>query len=391
MAGEYVILYHSKLTENTGDFTMHYLKITFMAVMAYCTVSASADALERPGVEYKIFQFPRNMIPDIDGDASDWDIVPDDYKIGATELQDTVNNNQYDPDNFDVTVTMGWVKGMNRLYFLYEAYDDYWFFEEPGLTGDIFEIVVDGDLSGGPLIANFRDDLDVNTWQGYLFHGVHAQNYHIFTPAEGKNWTLAWGCQPWIADLPWANAVYSYNFKHGESGRLTLEFWITPFDYAAYEGPSRSVVSKLEENKIIGCSWAILERDDPNAGKRGGFWNLSHKTRMYGDASDLVAFRLMPLEDRFNTGITADWSFTIVDLDRRLVAFKDLSKGDISSWLWDFGDGTTSREQHPIHQYEAPGSYRDGNTYPYSYIVVLTVEGPDGTARMSKIWDVAVK
>jgi len=112
---------------------------------------------------------------------------------------------------------------------------------------------------------------------------------------------------------------------------------------------------------------------------------------MYGDASDLVAFRLMPLEERFTSAISADWSFSVVDHDRRLVAFKDESTGNIRSWHWDFGDGTTSIEQHPIHRYEAPGAYRDGNTYPYSYIVVLTVEGQDGKARMSRIWDVAVK
>lgn len=369
----------------------HSAIIALLAIL-FCGASGErAAALERPGVEYKIFQFPADMIPRIDGKTDDWEIVPDDYAIGTGELMDTVNNNPVDPKNLDITVKLGWVKGMDRLYVLYEASDDYWFFKDPGLTGDIFEIVVDGDLSGGPLIANFRDDLDVNTWEGYLFHGVHAQNYHIFTPAEGKNWTLAWGCQPWIANLPWANAAYSYNFKHGESGKLVLEFWITPFDYAAYEGPSRSAVSKLEENKVIGFSWSILDRDDPASDKKWGFWTLSHKTRMYGDASDLVAFRLMPMEKSLQPAVYADWSFQVIDQERQLVAFKDQSTGNISAWRWDFGDGTTSTERNPIHRYEAPGAYRDGNTYPYSYIVILTVESLDGSARMSKVWDVAVK
>ena len=39
-------------------------------------------------------------------------------------------------------------------------------------------------------------------------------------------------------------------------------------------------------------------------------------------------------------------------MDRRLVAFKDNSAGDITSWKWDFGDGTASTEQNPIHQYK---------------------------------------
>ena len=98
-----------------------------------------------------------------------------------------------------------------------------------------------------------------------MFKGVHAQNYHIFTPpGEGRDWAMVWGCQPWIRELPYANYAYSYDFKEGESGRLVLEFWITPFDYAPYDGPVRAVESKLEENKIIGLSWSILDYDEKN-------------------------------------------------------------------------------------------------------------------------------
>lgn len=39
------------------------------------------------------------------------------------------------------------------------------------------------------------------------------------------------------------------------------------------------------------------------------------------------------------------------------VAFTDLSTGFPDSWLWDFGDGTTSTEQHPTHAYPEPGLY----------------------------------
>jgi PKD repeat protein len=39
------------------------------------------------------------------------------------------------------------------------------------------------------------------------------------------------------------------------------------------------------------------------------------------------------------------------------VSFMDQSLGNVSSWEWDFGDGTTSTEQNPVHGYEYPGSY----------------------------------
>ncbi|MCB1020509.1 MAG: PKD domain containing protein, partial [Acidobacteria bacterium] len=121
------------------------------AVFVFFT-SATGFALERPGVEFQIFQFPANAIPRIDGDASDWDMVPDSYVIGSDQLRDTVVHEgaKVDPRSLDVKVKVGWVKGINQLYFLYEAYDDYWDFALANRHNDIFEVVVDGDLSGGP-------------------------------------------------------------------------------------------------------------------------------------------------------------------------------------------------------------------------------------------------
>jgi PKD repeat protein len=40
-----------------------------------------------------------------------------------------------------------------------------------------------------------------------------------------------------------------------------------------------------------------------------------------------------------------------------LVYFNGTSTGDPTSWLWNFGDGTTSTEQNPIHAYSINGSY----------------------------------
>lgn len=339
-------------------------------------------ALERPGVEFKVYQFPANQIPRIDGKTDDWKMVPESYAIGTDQLKDTVNNTPMDRKDLDVKVKVGWVKGLNRLYFLYEAYDNYWDFRHRDLHNDIFEVVVDGDLSGGPFIKPWHPVKGFDLGEAHFtFHGVHAQNYHIFTPALDKDWTMVWGCQPWIKNLPYANAAYDYNFKPGESGKLVLEFYITPFDYAAYEGPERSVESKLTENKVIGMSWSVLDYDDENGTKYRGFWNLSHKTNMYGNASDLVAFRLMPLERGQRRAVEADWSFQVVDMGRRLIAFEDRTLGNVTAWRWEFGDGKTSTDRHPLHAYEKAGEY----------VVTLHVEGPEGKDRRTKVWDVVLR
>jgi PKD repeat protein len=57
-------------------------------------------------------------------------------------------------------------------------------------------------------------------------------------------------------------------------------------------------------------------------------------------------------------------SFNYFISDYKTVQFLDNSSGFITSWLWDFGDGTSATDKNPIH------IYSDYNT---SYDVVLTV------------------
>src|SRR5688500_7163506 len=104
-------------------------------------LTLQAHALERTGVEFTIFQFPVGQIPRIDGKADDWATVPESFAIGQDQLKDTVNNTPADKKDLDVKVKVGWVKGLNRLYFLYEAYDNYWDFKSNDLHNDIFEVV----------------------------------------------------------------------------------------------------------------------------------------------------------------------------------------------------------------------------------------------------------
>ncbi len=355
-----------------------------LALAAFATLAGPAPGFDRPEITYKIFQFPADRIPRVDGKTDDWAIVPESYVIGSDQLTDDSSRHaKPDPKNLDVRVRVGWVKGLNRLYFLYEATDNYWDFSRPDLHNDTFELAVDGDASGGPFLETNHPNKDtIGPADSFSsFHGVHAQNYHIFTPAVGKDWCLAWGAQPWIKELPWANAAQSFNFQPGESGKYTLEFWITPFDYAGAEGPPRAVESVLRENKLIGLCWAIMDYDDVNAKGSSAFWNLSSKHTMYGNASELRAFKLMPLEPALAPKLDAQWSFKVLDQPRRVVAFHDDSLGKITAWKWDFGDGTTSAEQHPLHAYEKDNRY----------IVVLHVEGPDGASRRAKIWDVTFR
>jgi len=54
-----------------------------------------------------------------------------------------------------------------------------------------------------------------------------------------------------------------------------------------------------------------------------------------------------------------------------VVRFRDTSSGSPTSWLWNFGDGETSTEQNPVHEYKNPGAFT----------VALTVRNQYGTGQ----------
>jgi PKD repeat protein len=56
------------------------------------------------------------------------------------------------------------------------------------------------------------------------------------------------------------------------------------------------------------------------------------------------------------------------------VTFTDTSAGYPTSWLWDFGDGTTSTSQNPSHTYATPGTYT----------VTLTATNANGSNNTSQ-------
>ena len=96
--------------------------------------------------------------------------------------------------------------------------------------------MVDGDASGGPFVAQgsrggpiwtpemvgverAKKDPRISDEEGrYAFQGVHAQNYHIFTPAVDKDWTMAWNAATWTKDFPYANHAAVGRTEHGKGG-----------------------------------------------------------------------------------------------------------------------------------------------------------------------------
>ena len=50
-----------------------------------------------------------------------------------------------------------------------------------------------------------------------------------------------------------------------------------------------------------------------------------------------------------------------------IVEFSDTSTGDNLTYLWDFGDGQTSSEQNPTHEYSSAGDFTVSLTTTNNY------------------------
>ena len=120
------------------------------------------------------------------------------------------------------------------------------------------------------------------------------------------------------------------------------------------------------KSRLEGLEWdsGILTRDSflLGYGAPGGHYNIL--------TSDNLGYIYWVQFDRYvysakDTGfILANFTADVVTGNNGLdVHFTDTSIG-ATSWEWDFGDGTTSTEQNPVHSYD-----------PGTYTVTLTING----------------
>lgn len=71
---------------------------------------------------------------------------------------------------------------------------------------------------------------------------------------------------------------------------------------------------------------------------------------------------------------TASYSYTEINACEGIIQFSDLTTHSPTSWSWDFGDGTSSPIQNPIHDYTSPGIYN-------VKLVASNAHGSDSTVQ----------
>lgn len=131
-------------------------------------------------------------------------------------------------------------------------------------------------------------------------------------------------------------AQLNVHFRDHSSSNSGINSWIWDFG----DGSTSTLQNPVHKYKNAGIYTVVLTVTSPSGG-----------TATY-TKSDYITVE----------GITCDFKATspTSGLAPLTITFQDLSGSDsgISSWLWDFGDGTTDNNQCPVpHTYTNPGPY----------------------------------
>ena len=123
-------------------------------------VSAGPAAAHLPeGITYNLFQWPAGLEPTLDGDLSEWDIVPEDYVVPFEAHCDWRTGKSFESDESSLSFRniAAWSQGTNRIYLMQERFDNFWDRNGVGTAGggdDSWEVMIDADHSGARAAAD---------------------------------------------------------------------------------------------------------------------------------------------------------------------------------------------------------------------------------------------
>jgi gliding motility-associated-like protein len=128
--------------------------------------------------------------------------------------------------------------------------------------------------------------------------------------------------------------------------RFILDFNPTALDYEVEDPRGRQMkIEELEHADTPGV-YTVKAKD-----KRGDCWSSPEKLKV--DISEETVQALFDYK-------VSEEGIHLPDADvlaNSVIEFKDYSIEDVKEWHWDFGDGTTSQLQNPIHRYDKKGLY----------------------------------
>lgn len=238
-------------------------------------------------------QFPDNAVPTIDGDLSDWNIVPESpYILRADKMFDPAQfqeagRGELDLSDFNPMHILGWNDSMNKVYFANQVFDNIHNTdrEDPARhwNDDNWEVEVNPTH-----LAAEEQNLEGEPVNRIAYKWV-------VPPVEGVYQSI----EP-VGDLAWLSdgsdyVSYGWGFTGDMYGESTYyyEMSITPIASLPRENatPENTEIVDLEEDEIIHIS--IFNGDIDNADDYQGFWGTTPESSNIA----LNDFVLAPMDD----------------------------------------------------------------------------------------------
>ena len=279
------------------------VSFVFLALALQITVGSAKPVLGHypEGVAYRAFQFPDHLVPVIDGDLRDWEVVGESYAILTGQFHDLISPEveASDSDDFAARLMVGWNKAENRLYIAAQVRDDIHQIDRPAGSAtviwkdDAMVLFIDADHSGGQF-ANFTE-LSHEEWRRR--NGTEASHFVLAGPPPDEDFFVNYSAAAWYAlsDGPYTRAAVEFVGVLGGEGVTNYEVMLVPFDRIDINAVFQSEEHVLRENEILGFNVEFNDFD-VHSELFDAKWSLSgqYNSNRFSDRfTDLI---LMPLE-----------------------------------------------------------------------------------------------
>jgi len=287
-------------------------------------LSTAAFAHIPEGRIFGAFQWPTSNLPVLDGDISEWDILPDEVWITLDDPDIVVGEGdvgrEKDRANLYFRFAMGWNDELNRLYYVFDRFDDVWDRDAGGIgccgQDDSIEIGIDADHSGGWFHAGGAGIAgDLSEEEVKLFNGGQAQTSHYRWPALPPfGWSWFWmSDSDWHGNEPYqcCDDSFTLNGVHGSEATFQAEWYTVAWDDFNWQGPELSSQHDFVEQEIIGAGLQVVDNDNGPADAEDATpwtakWSLGGASDVFGNASSFGDFILLPITADFPTAVEND-------------------------------------------------------------------------------------
>jgi hypothetical protein len=265
------------------------------------------------GEPIRAFQFPDELVPTIDGDLSDWDIVGATYLLDQDDFSDLVSGEGAERDlkDFALQAKVGWNASRNQLYISARIVDDRHQIDRPaGSAGllifqdDDMEVFLDADHSGG----QYADFSDLSSEEQLLQNGASASHFIMAAPPPDGEFFVNFSAASWYAlpDGRFTKAAFSLDGAVGGATVMHYEMLLVPFDHINMGASFLSTPHVMQENQVMGFN---LEFNDFDAFSDvlDAKWSLSGGQNSFKFSQRFADLLLMPFENPPTVVAPSSW------------------------------------------------------------------------------------